>query len=180
MLDAFVDAFHRCCTLLIVAKLGDMSPTSRWGTATPVVLWVPKWTSTFSAVVLCTCTAYFQKWLVFWAMVTRALNEWFILTVPRLAHKSETAWTPQPSENNDTRRWVSPFNTAKPRTNAVLTAHTHGVWLLEVAVSFLDTKLLPMWKFIFTIHAIRTGVTGYWLTLHGRIHRRNDTPGDDI
>src|SRR6266849_7476390 len=56
--------------------------------------------------------------------------------------------------------------TTIPPTNAVLTTHTHGIWLLEIVVSFsfLDTKLLPRWKIIL-IHAIWTG---YGLTVHGR------------
>lgn len=87
---------------------------------------------------------------------------------------------PQPSKNNNTRRRVAPFNTAIPPTNTVLTTHTHGVWLLEIVVSFssLDTKFLPRWKFIFTIYAIRTR---YGLTIHGggaRDHPRIWRPHD--
>jgi hypothetical protein len=94
----------------------------------------------------------------------------FILTVPRPGHNSETARTPQPSKNNNTRRRAAPFNSTIPPTNIVSTTHTHGVWLLEIVASFsfLDTKLFPRWKIILTIHAIRTGVTGYGLTVHRR------------
>lgn len=165
-----MDAFHRCCTLLIVAKLGDMTPTSRWGTATPVVLWVPKWNLPQSLQLYCVRVQLVVRMACSLGPGNTYLEDWFILTVPRPGHNSETARTPQPSKNNDSRRRVAPFNTTIPPTNAILTTHTHGVRLQEIVVSFssLDTKLLPRWKIILTIHAIRTDVTGYGLTVHGR------------
>jgi hypothetical protein len=98
VLDAFLDALHCCCTLLIVAKLGDMARPSLWGTATGGLVGPEMESSTISAAVprqlvdrmACSLGPGYTR-----------LREWFILTVPRPWHNSKTARIPQSLKNND-------------------------------------------------------------------------------
>ncbi len=100
VLDAFLDAFHCCCTLLIVAKLGDMARRPS-GALPLVVLWVPKWNLPQS---LRPCRVHVQlivRMACSLAPGYTCLREWLILTVPRPWHNRKTARIPRASKNND-------------------------------------------------------------------------------
>ena len=74
-------------SLLIVAGLGAMAQTSRWGSATGLSCLVgPEMeTSSIASTVQCTCTACYLNGLFVlsvFALVTPAQKEWFILALP--------------------------------------------------------------------------------------------------
>ena len=74
-------------SLLIVAGLGAMAQTSRWGSATGLSCLVgPEMeTSSIASTVQCTCTACYLNGLFVlsvFALVTPAQREWFILALP--------------------------------------------------------------------------------------------------
>jgi len=111
VLDALLALLY---SLLIVAELGAMAPTSLRGSATRFV-GSEKELSSISAAVLCTCTAYYQDDLFVlsvFALATLPQRQWFILTVqyPGWSTIAGRLVSPSRRRTMTNRRRIGSFN----------------------------------------------------------------------